>query len=131
MTNPTIGASTRQRWGFVLGRGPSGRGGDVELRLTVTPDVGVAGVVWSAGELSDATAMPRLLGYLDQYLRAHLKIHGNSYGLQVSVESVIIDPERENDYERCAAWAMRKALQELGLPVPPIYAPPDQDPSAP
>lgn len=88
-------------------------------------------MAWSAGALPDATARPRLLAYLDHYLRAHLKIHNDGYGLQVSVESVIVDPDRENDYERCAAWAMRKALEVLGLPVPPIYAPPDEDPSAP
>ncbi len=112
---------------FVLGHGADGTAGHVELLLQTLPNPGRFSVEWRVtGNNFAADARERIENAASSYLQGYLAVH-SEFGLSVAVLAVTSDESRQNDYERAIYWAMHSALQEAKLPLPQIYAAPDED----
>lgn len=106
----------------VLGKGPEGTFGYVGLRLFKTGS-GVA-VEWAAGVEVPLDVQSRVMNFAEQYLADYL--NERDFGLRAVILTVLTDPVRRNDYERAVWLAIHGAIVRLGLPVPLLYAPPDE-----
>jgi hypothetical protein len=108
-----------------LGDGADGVFGDVELVVRRTPLAGQAIVEWGAG---DAAGGDHVRGPVtraaEAYLKAYVECHPG-LGIAVVIASVASDPNRRNDFERAVKMAFWEALSHAGLPVPQIFAAPD------
>lgn len=105
---------------FVLGYGPDGVFGEVELSAELIPNPGDYWLRWTVGtESASAEARHRIRAFVDSYVASYLETQP-SIGLGITLQKVVMDPVRRNDYERAANLALRDALTQLGLPVPRI-----------
>jgi hypothetical protein len=113
------------RFNFVLGIGPSGTAGDVSLTLGLAPAHSGVQVVWAAvGSTNDA--MQRILPCASKFLCGYVNQHPE-FGFLATITAVGEDPFRKNDYERATRWALLEAINKLGLPPIPIFAPPQPE----
>ncbi len=117
----------RGQMNYVLGQGASGTAGHVELALQTLPTPGEFSVQWRVAEANFAAdARQRIEEYARSYLKNYLADEPQ-FGLEVSIVAVTSDAIRHNDYERAVYWALHGALEEAQLPVPQIFAAPEED----
>ncbi len=110
---------------FVLG--PSGNGvfGHVALYVQIVPEPGYCSVEWrvrSQGMAHDASERVQK----EAIRLAEMYLSGKEIGLRIMILETTSDMTRRNDYERAVYWAFRTALEDVGLPVWPIFAISDQ-----
>jgi hypothetical protein len=111
---------------WVLGFGPGGTFGHVELVLHRMPLPGEVTVDWRVkGAITDDARQEVELATI-RFLQAY--VTHRSILLHVTVTEVRSDPVRRNGYERAVTLALYAALRDMALPVPQLYAAPDDDP---
>ena len=111
---------------FVLGKGPTGTFGHVELSIVVTEAGGGVEVTWNADDQLDSASRQTLLNWVTSYLKWYVSDHPQ-FGLRAKINGVQTDPVRRNELDRAPWIAILKAVDRLELPPLKIYAPPDED----
>jgi hypothetical protein len=106
--------------------------GHVEIVLRPLEQADAVEVSWSTAV--DASIKARIDQYARWYLEdytGYAREHAQRIGLAAEVVFVASDPVRQNDYERATWVALHTAIVGLGLYPPLLYAPPDEDETAP
>lgn len=106
----------------VLGRGPSGMFGHVELLLQTVSNLGQCSVQWQVRSNQYALdAREQVERAVSEYLSKYVRVYPE-YSFHAVITEVTSDPERRNDYARAVNLALREALEGLGLPVSRIFS---------
>lgn len=115
---------------FILGFGPEGTCGDVDLLLEVHPGPETAVTIeWSVPEgCVPAEARARIVSYLEWYLEDYLSKEPVG-SLRVDVVAAGWGEERRNEPERAAFLAIREAMTNAKLPPRDLFEPPSADES--
>jgi hypothetical protein len=103
---------------WVLGWGPTGTHGHVEIALCQTDQPDAVNVLWSTSV--DVETEELISRYVRDCLTAYT--HGSGFGLRAEILHVGVDPVRQNDYKRAANLAIRDALEGLGLQPPEVFS---------
>jgi hypothetical protein len=105
---------------FVLGYGTKGTFGSVGLAVQTLSDPGCYSIRWhpSLDEVDPGTRS-EIERTVERFLLAYITEH-QTPGLCVTLLNYRSDNIRRNDHERATLWALYRALEDLGLPVPPI-----------
>jgi len=120
----------KKAFNFLLGSGPLGTCGHVELELICTAEpVGSIAIDWLVPpDLVPDEVRSRIMVELERRLHGYIVRHPVG-AIRVQVHNAGGMPERINEPERAVAVALHLAYEKAGLPVPMIFAPPDGEDS--
>ena len=127
MTYGGVQKSGKGHMHFVLGQGPTGTAGYLDLTLQQMPLPGEVFVHWEVPHPVPEEVRYRIEQKALSLLRFHCNLHLILLGAIIT--EVRTDPVRQNDYERAVWWAIHSALRGMELPLPQIFAAPEDDPS--